>query len=131
MTGGGSYCAGGTGVEVGLAGSEMDVTYTLIKDGIAQVPTFPGTGAALTFGNWPAGIYTASGTSAAGTTPMTGSSIVTEIPTSTVEQTVSACDSYLWTVNGITYKHHWRLIPLSTVDHYVLHLTSPQAAPWK
>ncbi len=123
MTGGGSYCAGGTGVEVGLAGSEMDVTYTLIKDGIAQVPTFPGTGAALTFGNWPAGIYTASGTSAGGTTPMTGSSIVTEIPTSTVEQTVSACDSYLWTVNGITYTTTGDYTFVDGCITYVLHLT--------
>jgi hypothetical protein len=33
VTGGGSYCEGTAGMPVGLAGSETEVTYILIKDG--------------------------------------------------------------------------------------------------
>lgn len=80
VTGTGSYCQGGVGLPVGLANSEVGVTYTLYKNTIAQVPTIPGTGAAINFGNQLAGTYTVSGTRGAITTPMTGSATVTENP---------------------------------------------------
>ena len=123
MTGGGSYCQGGPGVAVGLAGSELGVTYTLFKDGVPQVPTFAGTGAALNFGLWPAGTYTASGTNGGGTTPMTGSAVVTEIPSSTVTETQTACDSYTWPVNGQTYTASGTYTHVIGCVTYVLNLT--------
>ena len=73
VTGGGSYCQGTLGLPVGLANSEVGVTYTLFKNTIAQVPTVTGTGSAITFGNQLNGTYTVSGTNGFGTTAMTGS----------------------------------------------------------
>lgn len=90
VTGGGAYCQGTGGLPVGLDGSEAGVTYTLYKDGIAQVPTYSGTGAALAFGNQLAGTYTVSGTSVNGTTAMTGSAVITETPSLPVSVSILA-----------------------------------------
>ncbi|MCX6270215.1 MAG: GEVED domain-containing protein [Bacteroidetes bacterium] len=49
LTGGGSYCAGESGVIVGLGGSQLGVTYTLLVNGNV-VGTYPGTGNPLSFG---------------------------------------------------------------------------------
>ncbi|PKP01014.1 MAG: hypothetical protein CVU14_06115 [Bacteroidetes bacterium HGW-Bacteroidetes-9] len=78
VTGTGSYCQGGLGTPVGLSGSQVGTTYTLYKDAVAQVPTVAGTGSAITFGNQLAGTYTVEGTNGSGTSPMTGSAIITE-----------------------------------------------------
>ncbi|MBK7173467.1 MAG: hypothetical protein IPH84_09575 [Bacteroidales bacterium] len=99
VTGGGSYCSGGTGLPVGLVGSELGVTYTLTPGGA----TVAGTGDAITFGNQLAGTYTVSGTNAGGTTAMTGSAVITETLSTTVEVTESACDTYTWGISGLTY----------------------------
>ncbi len=56
ITGGGNYCAGGTGVHVGLSGSTAGIQYTLMN-GLASAGTIIGTGGALDFG-----LITASGT---------------------------------------------------------------------
>ena len=77
VTGTGSYCQGGAGLPIGIANSTVGVTYTLYLGGVAQVPTYAGTGAAMTFGTFGAGTYTVSGTNSAGTTPMTGSAVIT------------------------------------------------------
>ena len=80
VIGGGSYCVGEDGLPVGLANSEIGITYTLYKDGVAQVPTFAGTGSAITFGDQLAGTYTVSGINGGGTTTaMTGSAVITEL----------------------------------------------------
>jgi glycine rich protein/type IX secretion system substrate protein len=51
VTGGGNYCAGGTGVHVGLSGSTPGINYTLLNSGV-PVPggLKSGTGSALDFG---------------------------------------------------------------------------------
>ncbi len=49
VTGGGSYCSGGTGVSVGLDGSEADVTYELHLNGSPTGTTLSGTGSSLNF----------------------------------------------------------------------------------
>jgi len=74
----GSYCQGGDGLPVGVANSQVGVTYTLYKDKIVQVPTVTGTGLAISFGNQLAGTYTVSGTYGNGSTVMTGSAVITE-----------------------------------------------------
>ena len=85
VTGGGSYCEGGAGPPVGLAGSQLGVTYTLYRNGIAQTPTYPGTGGVLAFGN-KIGTYTYTvsgkyyGSYYPTATPMTGSVLVTMNP---------------------------------------------------
>ena len=80
VTGSGSYCQGGTGLPVGLSGSEAGATYQLLKDGIPSGSPVPGTGSPLAFGNQIAGTYTVTGTIGSTTTPMTGSAIITETP---------------------------------------------------
>ncbi|WP_206019729.1 T9SS type A sorting domain-containing protein [Runella sp. SP2] len=50
VTGGGSYCSGGTGVSVGLSGSESGVSYQLKKGGANVGSAVAGTGSALSFG---------------------------------------------------------------------------------
>ena len=79
VTGGGSYCQGGLGLPVGLANSQVGVTYTLLKNNVALVPTVTvaGTGTAITFGNQLEGTYTVSGTNGGGTTAMTLSAVIT------------------------------------------------------
>lgn len=50
VTGGGSFCAGGTGVSVGLSGSDVGVDYQLFNGALAVGGPVAGTGAALDFG---------------------------------------------------------------------------------
>jgi len=81
VTGGGSYCQGSGGLPVGLDNSETDVIYELWKNAVATGTTVPGvTGSPIDFGNQLAGTYTIKGTNAGGTTQMSGSAILTEIP---------------------------------------------------
>ncbi len=51
VTGGGSYCAGGTGVNIGLDGSNTGITYQLIAAGGSTVGVAYGTGSLVNFGN--------------------------------------------------------------------------------
>jgi len=84
MTGGGTYCAiGGTGLEVGLNGSETGVDYTLYFNGTPTTTVVAGTGSAISFGlQTGAGDYTAkgSGTTTTCTNMMTGASVVAVDP---------------------------------------------------
>ncbi|MFZ4708055.1 MAG: hypothetical protein ACOYMF_18780, partial [Bacteroidales bacterium] len=89
VTGGGSYCQGTEGLPVGLANSEVGVTYTLFKDGVAQMPTLVGTGSAISFGIQLAGTYTISGTLGGNTTGMTGNAVITETPSVVASVTVA------------------------------------------
>lgn len=76
VTGGGSYCSGGSGVTVGLSGSVSGTEYQLYIDGSALGGTIPGTGLAISFGVQTApGVYTvgASNTSTGCSANMTGS----------------------------------------------------------
>ncbi|WP_321369685.1 GEVED domain-containing protein [uncultured Draconibacterium sp.] len=63
IVGGGNYCAGESGVEIGLDGSETGVEYQLYRDGITPVGTaIAGDGNAISFGfQTMAGTYTVVG----------------------------------------------------------------------
>jgi hypothetical protein len=74
VTGSGSYCQNSGGLPVGLANSELGVTYTINPGGT----TVFGNGSAISFGNKLAGTYTISGTNSKGTTAMTGSALIIE-----------------------------------------------------
>jgi Secretion system C-terminal sorting domain/Bacterial Ig-like domain (group 2) len=50
LTGGGSYCAGGTGVPINLSGSQNGISYQLYFGGFPVGSAVPGTGTALSFG---------------------------------------------------------------------------------
>jgi hypothetical protein len=78
VTGGGSYCEGSWGRDVGLSGSELTVTYTLFKNDFAQSPTIAGTGSTISFGNQLFGTYTVIGTNDYGTSLMTGNAVIIE-----------------------------------------------------
>src|SRR5258708_16835735 len=51
VTGGGSYCAGGVGLAVGLSGSQSGVNYQLKRRGSSVGSPLAGSGSALNFGN--------------------------------------------------------------------------------
>jgi hypothetical protein len=58
VTGGGSYCPGGTGVDIGLDGSTTGTTYKLFLSGVPMA-SIGGTGSSLDFGLFTApGVYT-------------------------------------------------------------------------
>ncbi len=91
VTGGGSYCAGSTGVHIGVSGSSTGTTYRLYL-GVVPVSSYvPGTGAPIDFG-----LYTTTGTytviatnSVTGcTSTMTGSAVVSVNPTPTISGTI-------------------------------------------
>jgi len=82
VTGGGSYCAGGSGVLIGLDGSATGVDYYLYL-GATATGTFAGTGSALSFGlQTVAGVYTviATSTSTTCSSYMSGSATVSINP---------------------------------------------------
>jgi hypothetical protein len=84
VTGGGAYCSGGTGVAVGLSGSQSGVNYQLQIGGVNAGAAVAGTGGAISFGNQTSsGTYTVVATTTASpacTLPMTGSVVVTVTP---------------------------------------------------
>ena len=113
VTGGGSYCQGGTGLPVGTDGSQVPgVKYLLYKGATPQGTWVPGTNFALTFGNQLAETYTvkAHRTATYMYADMTGSAILTE--STPVTPTFAALGPYcvgatpgtlsLTSTNGIT-----------------------------
>jgi hypothetical protein len=68
VTGGGNYCAGGAGIDLGLDFSTPGINYQLFNSGTASGTPIPGTGAALNFGyHTVAGTYAIVGTNPATT----------------------------------------------------------------
>ena len=79
VTGGGTYCPGGTGVAIGLNGSDFGITYQLYNGTSMSGTPLAGTGSALNFGLLaPVGTYTvlATNTGSGCTRAMTGSAPV-------------------------------------------------------
>ncbi len=90
VTGGGNYCAGGTGVHVDLSGSNVGINYLLYR-GATATGTFAGTGSPLDFGlQTVTGVYTVIATSTATTcsVSMAGSATIDTIPTVTPSLTL-------------------------------------------
>jgi subtilisin-like proprotein convertase family protein len=92
MTGGGSYCAGGTGVSVGLGNSETGVAYQLYYSGIPLGTSVAGTGSPISFGaQTMAGAYTVMATSTATcTNAMAGTASININPVLTPSVSVTA-----------------------------------------
>ncbi len=51
VTGGGAYCFGGTGMPIGVSGSNLGISYQLKLNGVNDGVVINGTGTALSFGN--------------------------------------------------------------------------------
>jgi gliding motility-associated-like protein len=80
VTGGGSYCIGGSGVLVGLDNSQSGVNYQLQLNSVNTGSPVAGTGSAISFGNQTiAGVYTILATNAITSciSTMTGNVIIT------------------------------------------------------
>ena len=76
----GDYCTGGTGVDVSMNGSDLNVVYTLFN-GAANLGNSTGTGGVLDFGVLPAGNYTVvAGFGTTCATNMSGTAVVTAVP---------------------------------------------------
>ncbi len=121
-TGGGGYCAGGSGVTVGLSNSQSGINYQLQIGGVNKGSPVAGSGAAISFGpQTAAGNYTVVATNASTgcTVAMNGSVTVTinPLPSVTVNSPIicssagsatmtatptggTAPYSYSWTVPG-------------------------------
>jgi uncharacterized protein YjdB len=87
VTGGGAYCAGGTGVHIGLNGSVTGVSYQLYNGPLLSGVSMAGTGSPLDFGfRTTAGTYTvvATNTTTGCTNTMTGSVVITVNPLPTI-----------------------------------------------
>ncbi len=155
VTGGGSYCFSGAGVNVGMANSELTNTYRLYN-GSTLMATAAGTGSTVSFGSMTvAGVYTVVATTTPGcNSNMSGSATVVIIPLvtpvvtlgSTPDDTVCAGTSvtfsatpinggttpaYEWKVNGttvstITAAHTY--VPVNG-DVITVTMTSSEACP--
>ncbi len=82
-TGGGSYCSGGSGVAVGLSGSQSGINYQLYNGASTVGSALAGTGSAISFGNQTSsGTYTivATNASTSCTSNMSSSSVITTNP---------------------------------------------------
>ena len=79
VTGGGSYCSGGSGVVIGVNNSSSGVSYQLMLGATSIGTPVSGNGSAISFGNQTgAGTYTVIATNTSGCSKtMTGSAIVT------------------------------------------------------
>lgn len=121
VTGGGSYCAGGTGVNVLLSGSEAGVNYDLYN-GTTLIATLPGTGAALDFGpQTTAGgyyIYAANATTLCTATMADSAVIVINPLPATITGTSSFCAGSNITLTEITTGGTWSSsdITIATTD---------------
>jgi hypothetical protein len=97
VTGGGSLCAGGAGVAIGLANSDTGVTYQLQSSTYTNIGSaVAGTGSAISFGpQTTAGTYivVATNNTTSDTATMTGSAtvVVNPLPTVTLGSPVTQC----------------------------------------
>jgi Glycine rich protein/Secretion system C-terminal sorting domain/Bacterial Ig-like domain (group 2) len=100
----GYYCAGGTGVHIGLSFSDVGVKYQLYKGGVATGAPLTGSSSSLDFGTFTnAGTYTVVGTNTATTcyNDMNGSAVVSVNATPTAHNVTgggSYCDG---TIRGV------------------------------
>ncbi len=122
----GSYCAGGSGVHIGLSSSQPGTTYSLYLGGVLDT-TVSGTGSVIDFGlQTGAGIYTVTGTNTTTTCTnnMSGSATVSVNPLPTV-YTVTGGGAYCAGGAGV----HVGLNGSNTGINYQLYLGATGLTP--
>ncbi len=78
VTGGGAYCEGGSGLEITLDGSEMNVDYELYHENVTTGIIVSGTGSPISFGFFTEeGLYTIDGYATSCSTLMFGEAYIT------------------------------------------------------
>jgi len=88
VTGGGSYCSGGSGLPVGLSNSTIGINYQLQLNGVNNGATVAGTGSAISFGTKTvAGTYTVIATNANCSISMSGNAVIAITPNNTITRT--------------------------------------------
>jgi hypothetical protein len=134
ITGGGGYCAGGSGVHIGLGGSSTGISYKLFN-GTSAVATLAGTGVPLDFGSLTAGgTYSilATNTATSCTNNMMGSAAIAITPLVTPSVSVSSAlgtqvcagtpVNFSATIanGGTTPSYQWRVngVPVATTSSY-------------
>jgi uncharacterized protein YjdB len=114
VTGGGSYCSGGTGVVIGVANSDNGNSYQLYNGVTPTGSPVAGTGAAISFGLQTAGgTFTAIATNTvtACTNTMTGSATITVNPLpAAITGTANACPGFTSTLASSTAGGTWTSI---------------------
>ncbi len=107
VTGGGAYCSGGTGMPVGLNGSETGVLYQLyIGDTTPVGSPQPGTGGSISFGSQVlAGSYSVTGTRTAGgcSTDMSGTAVITINPLLPVSVSIASSANPVSAGTSVTF----------------------------
>ncbi|HMT30812.1 MAG TPA: hypothetical protein PKD91_16185, partial [Bacteroidia bacterium] len=110
VNGGGSFCSGDPGVNVGLSGSETGISYQMQIDGIDSGSPFIGDGNPINFGiQSTAGTYTVIATAPLGcTTTMSGNAIVVvnSLPTPSISGTLSICAGGSTTLDAGSYSSY-------------------------
>lgn len=139
VTGGGSFCAGGTGVHVGLSNANAGITYTA-TNGTFSTALTPSVNGALDFGLMTnGGTYTVSALNATTTctSNMSGSKVVnvnpTVTPTVSIGGSAATCSGDVTTytavpVNGGTPTYAWRVNGGSVVSTSSTYSYAPTTA---
>jgi len=107
FTGGSAYCTGSSGTSDTLSGSQLGVSYQLMKNGNPEGMAIDGSGGILIWNNLTAGTYTVVAAYIASpncTANMNGSVIITENPLPTVTQisNITVCPSTTINIGDFT-----------------------------
>jgi len=109
VTGTGGYCAGGTGLPVGLSGSTAGIQYVLYLGGVSTGDTLTGTGGALSFGlQTTGGTYTVIATNSFGCSKtMSGSATITVNTVPTISGPTAVCVGSIISETGTPAGGDW------------------------
>jgi len=122
ITGGGFYCEGSSGVEVGLDGSDLGINYSLLLNGTQTGVIVPGTGETISFGDQTTvGTYSVLGASVSCEVNMNGSAAVSvktaptmpAVPTGPnyVNATITPTTDFETTGSPEAVTYAWKLEP--------------------